>query len=93
MTWPATPETFEAITHRLEGAAERAAKKEVKKRLTAVQIEAAAYLRTFTRQTRAFAAEAARRAEQGDAAGARTWAKHALRAHTNLARITEALQA
>lgn len=78
---------------RLERGAERAAKKELKKRMTAAQIEAAAHVRTFTRQTQTFGARAVAAEQAGDPDAARFWARHALRTFTNLDRIRQALVA
>lgn len=80
----------EAMAQRLEAGAEKAAKKALKQCRTAASIELAAYVRTFTAHARKFNARAIEAQRQGDMETAKAWARHALRALTNLDRINKA---
>lgn len=80
-----------AFTTGVEKAATKAARKDLKALRTRAQVEAAAYVATFTKQVRTFTAKAVTHERAGRPGAAKEWAGHAVRALKNLDRVRQAI--
>jgi hypothetical protein len=88
---PAISERGAAWVQSIERGVGQALEKAAAKRPSIIERDAAPYLRTFGDQARKFAALALACEAAGRHAEAKTWARHAERAATNLARIESAV--